>query len=114
MVHLLDDDRFAGVRWWALIDDDTFVFANRLARLLSHLRDDQPIAAGDGKAQMSMCGSPCNETEYKAYHNGDRPVLKGNSLATPVVISRVGMRMMRTALREKQAYLLCIKVFISA
>ena len=56
-------------RWWAVIDDDSFLFVDRLAHALSFYDDREPLFLGGGQSQATLCdGGFCNGTAFNARH----------------------------------------------
>ena len=64
-------------RWWAVIDDDSFLFVDRLAHALSFYDDRQPLFLGGGRAQSPLCDEffGCNGTVFNARHGHSSPAV---------------------------------------
>ena len=55
MLSRLGDTRALGpARWWVVVDDDNFVFVERLVDLLARLPDSQPLVVGAAQAQGTL------------------------------------------------------------
>jgi hypothetical protein len=104
IAFLMDERRFGPARWWCILDDDILLWVDRMVDMLGRLDDAKPIIVGGTGGQMGMCNFPlgCNETTYKALHDGDRPVVQGNGGGGPLCISRAGNAAIRESLRRNR------------
>jgi hypothetical protein len=62
-----------GARWWVVCDDDSFVFVERLVRVLSMLNASEPLLVGGGRGQAHLCGHGlCHYHNWTEQHGHPR------------------------------------------
>ena len=88
-------------RWWAVIDDDSFLFVDRLAHALSFYDDRQPLFLGGGHAQSPLCDDVfgCNGTVFNARH-GHSSRMWTHSGGPGYALSDAALRRMGEAIDE--------------
>ncbi len=71
LVAMHNEAKAAGARrhrWYMLVDDDTFVYVDRLVELLGELREDIPLAVGGGQGRSRLDSG--HERSIFNYHAG--------------------------------------------
>lgn len=85
-------------RWYVICDDDSFVFVDRLRRLLSSLPEDEPLLVGGGSARAHLCGDQlCNMSQFEVEH-GHRPAISHHAGGPAYALNGAGMQLMAAGL----------------
>ena len=76
-----------GARWWVVCDDDSFVFVERLVRVLSMLNASAPLLVGGGRGQAHLCGHGlCHYHNWTEQH-GHPPIVAHHAGGPAYVLS---------------------------
>ena len=87
-------------RWWVILDDDSFVFVDRLLQTLQLVDDAQPLLVGGAFARSHLCANNlCDYREYVRRH-GFAPVIHALAGGTSYALSDSGLRRIGRAIRD--------------
>jgi len=118
MLYLMgrNDTSRPDARWFVVVDDDAFIFVQRLVELLSRLDDTIPLLVGGNDAQISLCGyahrifdpGVCGLTgsavsRDSAFLNatGRRPVFRFHSGGTGYALSAAALKLMQHSISRR-------------
>ena len=103
LLHTLAKDRSRSsrrTRWWVILDDDSFVFVDRLVQSLALVDDSQPLLVGGANARSHLCSAGlCDYSAFSQLH-GYPPVVFALAGGVGYALSDHGLRRIGRALDD--------------
>lgn len=88
-------------RWWIILDDDSFIFVDRIMQVLSLLDDAEPMLVGGALARSHLCGNGlCSYRDF-THRFGFPPVVPALAGGVSYALSDSGLRRIGRAIEER-------------